>query len=111
MHHDRKARARDDVIGAPASTRFVPPRPPAPERMPAPLAALRALRHDVLGLWPRAAYEDEVVSGRLFSKPFFLLNAPDSIQRVLVDNFENYHRPPPTVRILGPIVGGGLLLS
>jgi cytochrome P450 len=79
--------------------------------MLSPLATLRALRSNVLGLWPRAAYDDEVVSGQLFSKPFFLLNAPDAIQRVLVDNFENYRRPPPTVRVLGPIVGDGLLLS
>jgi len=72
---------------------------------------LRALRSNVLELWPRAAYEDEVFSGHLFSKPFFLLNDPDAIQRILVDNFENYHRPPPTLRVLRPIVGDGLLLS
>ena len=99
------------LTGPPASLLIVPPRPPTPERMPSSLAALRALRHDVIGLWPRAAYEDDVVSGRLFSKPFVLLNSADCIQRVLVDNMENYRRPPPTVRILEPIVGGGLLLS
>ena len=97
--------------GRPASTLLVPPRSPTPERMPSSLAALRALRHDVIGLWPRAAYEDDVFSGRLFSKPFVLLNGAESIQRVLVDNIENYRRPPPTVRILAPIVGNGLLLS
>ena len=90
---------------------FVPPRTPVPERMPSPLAALRALRGDVLGLWPRAAYTDEVVSGRLFLKPFFLFNSVEAIQRILVDNFENYLRPPPTLRLLKPIVGDGLLLS
>ena len=45
--------------------------------MPSSLAALRALRRDVIGLWPRAAYEDDVVSGRLFSKPFVLLNGAE----------------------------------
>src|SRR5271165_2712082 len=58
-----EAPSTTEVTGPPASTRIVPPRPPTPERVPSLLAALRALHHDVIGLWPRAAYEDEVVSG------------------------------------------------
>ena len=94
-----------------APSDFAPPRPPIPEHMPSFSGALRALGGDVLGLWPRAAYEEEFVAGRLFLKPFFLFNSVEAIQRVLVDNFANYLRPPPTLRLLKPIVGDGLLLS
>ncbi|HEY1411996.1 MAG TPA: cytochrome P450, partial [Rhodopila sp.] len=40
-----------------------------------------------------------------------LLNAPDAIHHVLVDNPGNYRRSPASVRILRPITGQGLLLS
>ncbi len=40
-----------------------------------------------------------------------LLNSPDAIHRVLVDNPDNYRRSPASVRILRPITGRGLLLS
>jgi len=40
-----------------------------------------------------------------------LINAPDAIHRVLVDNAANYCRTSATIRILRPIVGQGLLLS
>ena len=40
-----------------------------------------------------------------------LLNAPDAIHRVLVDNPGNYRRSPASIRILRPITGNGLLLS
>jgi unspecific monooxygenase len=40
-----------------------------------------------------------------------LINAPDAIHRVLVENTANYCRTPATIRILRPIVGDGLFLS
>ncbi len=40
-----------------------------------------------------------------------LLNQPDAIHRVLVENYENYRRSPASVRILRPITGNGLLLA
>ena len=49
------------------------------------------------------------VSG--FGRKRFLFNAPKAIHRVLVENTANYARTPATIRILGPIVGNGLLLS
>ena len=40
-----------------------------------------------------------------------LVNAPEAIRRVLVDNPGNYRRSPASIRILRPITGNGLLLS
>ena len=90
---------------------LVPPRPEIPDRDLTWLEILGALRSNVLRLIPRAAYEDEVAVLRLFGRRHFLLNEPQAIHRVLVENFENFRRPPATRRILWPIVGDGLLLS
>ena len=68
---------------------------------------LAALRGNVLQLLPRAAYEEEVVALRLFGRRLFLFNDPQAIHRVLVENLDNYRRPPVTRRILRPIVGDG----
>ncbi|TMJ31831.1 MAG: cytochrome P450, partial [Alphaproteobacteria bacterium] len=90
---------------------FVPPRPEIPQRDLGWFGTLAALRSNALALWPRAAYEQDVLIRRLFGRPQFLFNAPDAIHRVLVENAGNYRRPPATIRILRPIVGEGLLLS
>ena len=91
--------------------RFVPPVPTPP---PAPLPVrefLRAIRENALTIWPEAAYRDEIVVRRFLGRSNVLLNAPEAIHHVLVDNHANYRRSPATIRILRPIVGNGLLLS
>ncbi len=40
-----------------------------------------------------------------------LLNAPEAIHHVLVENAANYRRSPASIRILRPLVGRGLFLS
>ncbi len=90
---------------------FVPPRSEVPDRDLTGLEILAALRGNVLRLLPRAAYEEDVVVLRLFGRRLFLFNDPQAIHRVLVENLDNYRRPPVTRRILWPIVGDGLLLS
>src|SRR5665213_3103019 len=90
---------------------FVPPVPVPP---PAPLSMrsfLRALRQNALTTWPEAAYRDDVLVRRFFGRENVLLNAPDAIHHVLVDNHANYRRSPASIRILRPITGHGLLLS
>src|SRR6202030_754633 len=61
--------------------------------------------------WPRAAYTTDVVEQSFFGRKRFLLNAPDAIHHVLIDNIANYRRTTATIRILRPIVGEGLILS
>ncbi len=90
---------------------FVPPRPTPPAREPGLLAYLAAVRSNALGMWSEAAYEQEVGHGRMLGRPILLLNAPEAIRRVLVDNPGNYRRTAASLRILRPVAGDGLLLS
>jgi unspecific monooxygenase len=90
---------------------FVPPRPPVPARELPLLGFLRAIRTNALTMWTDAAYEQDVVVRRFLGRTSVLVNTPEMIHRVLVDNPGNYRRSPASIRILRPITGDGLLLS
>jgi unspecific monooxygenase len=72
---------------------------------------MTALRESVIGTWGQRAYEDDIVQGRFFGRSSFILNTPDAIRHVLVDNYENYTRTPAGIRVLRPILGEGLLIA
>jgi cytochrome P450 len=103
------------LIGVEASaagpTRFIPPIPPVPLRELPLLAFLRAIRTNALTMWTSAAYEQDMVVRHFLGRTNVLINAPEAIHRVLVDNPGNYRRSPASIRILRPITGNGLLLS
>ncbi len=95
------------VIRAP----LVPPAPPrAPDNMTA-FGRVMAMRTSAIGAWSQRAYEEDIVRGRFFGRSSFILNTPDSIRHVLVDNYENYVRTPAAIRVLRPILGEGLLIA
>lgn len=94
-----------------ARTRLVPPSPPrAPDDMTA-LGRMKAIRISPIGSWGQRAYEEDIVQGRFLRHSSFILNAPDAIRHVLVDNYENYTRTPAGLRVLRPILGEGLLIA
>ena len=73
---------------------LVPPSPPrAPESMTT-LARWAAMRESAIGTWGQRAYEEDIIQGRFFWRSSFILNTPDAIRHVLVDNYENYQRTP-----------------
>jgi cytochrome P450 len=91
--------------------RLVPPSPPrAPENMTA-FKRVAALRESAIGTWGERAYQEDIVRGRFFLHSSFILNTPDAIRHVLVDNYENYSRTPAGFRVLRPILGEGLLTA
>ena len=98
-------------MDVPASRHFVPPRPAVPERSLGWYGQLVALRTNALQIWPGEAYTKDVVEQPLLGRKRFLLNGPDAIHHVLVDNIANYRRTSAAIRILRPIVGEGLILS
>ena len=88
--------------------------PPTPPRAPDDMTAfgrIKAIRESPIGSWGRRAYEEDIVQGRFFRRSSFILNAPDAIRHVLVDNYENYSRTPAGLRVLRPMLGEGLLIA
>jgi cytochrome P450 len=99
------------AIRSSTSGRLVPPSPPrAPETMSA-LRRLTALRESAIATWSQRAYEDDIIRGRFLRHSSFILNTPDAIRHVLVDNYENYSRTPAGFRVLRPMLGEGLLIA
>ncbi len=101
-----------EILDAPmARAPLIPPRPPlAPDDLSA-LGRLALIRSNAIASWGQRAYEDDIIQGRFFGRSSFILNTPDAIRHVLVDNYENYTRTPAGIRVLRPILGEGLLLA
>jgi cytochrome P450 len=94
-----------------ARSPLVPPSPPrAPENM-SMLARMKTIRESPIGMWGQQAYEEDIIQGRFLGRSSFILNAPEAIKHVLVDNYENYTRTPVSFRVLRPILGQGLLIA
>ena len=96
------------------ATRRQPLVPPAPPRAPDTMTAfgrMMAMRESVIGAWAQRAYEEDIVRGRFVGRSSFILNTPDAIRHVLVDNYENYVRTPASIRVLRPMLGEGLLIA
>ena len=72
---------------------------------------MKAIRISPIGSWGQRAYEEDIVQGRFLGRNSFILNAPDAIRHVLVDNYENYTRTPAGIRVLRPMLGEGLLIA
>jgi cytochrome P450 len=94
-----------------ARTPLVPPSPPRAAETMTALGRMAAIRKSAIGTWGQRAYEEDVIRGRFFGRSSFILNTPDAIRRVLVDNYENYTRTPAGLRVLRPVLGEGLLIA
>src|ERR1700737_3435941 len=75
------------------------------------IGRMAAMRESAIGTWGQRAYEEDIVKGRFFGRSSFILNTPDAIRHVLVDNYENYTRTPAAIRVLRPVLGAGLLIA
>jgi cytochrome P450 len=90
---------------------LVPPRPPRASETMGPFGRMAAMRKSAIGTWGQRAYEEDIIQGWFFGHASFILNNPDAIRHVLVDNYENYTRTPAGIRVLRPMLGEGLLLA
>src|SRR3974390_1609016 len=90
---------------------LVPPQPPRASEDMTFLQRMRTMRVSAIATWGQRAYEEDVIEGSFFGRSSFILNTPDAIRHVLVDNYENYTRTPTGLRVLRPIAGEGLLTA
>src|SRR5258708_21167732 len=83
--------------------------PPGPKSH-SPLGFLRQLSNQPIQLLQKAAPFGEIISIRVANRNVYLLNHPDYIQHVLVDNNRNYLKGR-ALSSTNPVVGQGLLTS
>src|SRR3984957_17111612 len=94
-----------------ARSPLVPPSPPRAPPTMGPIGRMVAMRTSAIATWGQRAYEEDAIQGRFFGRGSFILNTPDAIRHVLVDNWENYTRTPVGLRVLRPMLGQGLLIA
>ena len=90
---------------------LVPPSPPRASETMGVFRRMRAMRESPIGTWAQRAYEEDIIQGRFFGRSSFIVNSPDAIRHVLVDNYENYTRTPVGIRVLRPVLGRGVLIA
>ncbi|GJD97702.1 cytochrome P450 [Methylobacterium iners] len=90
---------------------LVPPVPEPPADDLGFFQTLKGLRNDATQIWSKRTYSELITRRRFLGRTTFVLNDPDAIRRVLVDNPENYERTKPTIRMLRPTLGDGLFIS
>jgi unspecific monooxygenase len=88
---------------------LVPPSPPRASETMTALKRMALIRESMIATWAQPAYEEDVIQGRFLGRSSFIINNPDAIRHVLVDNYENYTRTPAGIRVLRPVLGEGLL--
>jgi cytochrome P450 len=90
---------------------LVPPSPPRASETMGVFGRMRMMRQSAIGTWAQRAYEEDIIQGRFFGRSSFIVNSPDAIRHVLVDNYENYTRTPTGIRVLRPVLGQGVLIA
>lgn len=93
----------------PADT-SLPVRVPLVDQPMGILGSLRASRRNVLGIIPRLATTQPVVSGRT-GKPWHMLMDPASIRRVLLEEVDSYPKSDITKALLRPAIGDSLFIA
>src|ERR1700757_1765597 len=72
---------------------------------------LRVVRDNTLATFPPEAFDEDIIAGRLLWRRRFIINEPNAIRHVLLDNAANYRKSELTRRLLEPGLGRGLLTS
>jgi cytochrome P450 len=72
---------------------------------------LRLVRENTLATYPPEAFDEDIIARRMLWRRRFIINEPNAIRHVLLDNAQNYTKSELTRRLLEPGLGRGLLTS
>jgi cytochrome P450 len=90
---------------------MMPFRPAAPvpkDRAIGRLQAVREIGRNAVAAWGERAYRELYVYDRNWLQDFLLVNDPDSVKHVLLDNVSNYRKSRQIQITTGPALGNGL---
>jgi cytochrome P450 len=85
--------------------------PRAPQERMSLWQFLRTVRDSAIATFPAEAYEADILPRKLLWRRTFIVNEPQAIKHVLLDNAGNYVRADIARRLLEPGLGRGLLTS
>ncbi len=92
-------------------THFVPPTITPPAKPLGILASLRAVRRNVLSILPGIAFTQPIVTGRTGPARWHMVQGPEGLKHVFLDNVENYPKSEVMIRMLRSAVGASLFTS
>lgn len=92
-------------------TVFVPPTVAPPTTILGVLASIKAMRENVLNIIPEIAYRQPIVSGKTGIIRWHMMQGPEGMKRVFLDNVGNYPKSEGMLRMLRPAVGDSLFTS
>lgn len=70
---------------------------------------LREFRRNIVGAFGQRAYRERVIYARNFIQDFMMVNDPDGVRHVLLDNAQNYEKSIQLQRLTRAALGNGLV--
>lgn len=90
---------------------FVPPTIRPPGRPLGMFASLRETRRNVLSIIPQISFTQPIVTGETGPARWHMVQGPEGMRRVYLDNVDNYPKSEVMIRMLRSAVGASLFTS
>ncbi|WP_018689590.1 cytochrome P450 [Ahrensia kielensis] len=90
---------------------FIPPHPSPRTEPPSRFEVIRTVMRNPLELWGEVSYREPYITAKFLNEKTLIINHPELIKHVLVDNAKNYQMARIRQLILKPILREGLLTA
>jgi cytochrome P450 len=97
-----------EALAIPLHERLRPAAPIPVDRKISRFQAVREIGRNAVAAWGERAYRERYVYDRNWLQDFLLVNDPEGVKHVLLDNVSNYRKSRQVQRTTGPALGNGL---